>query len=453
MAGTARTPVKEHGFKSEVVALREEHNKVVTDLETLRAALSAGGVTLVNELRDDHATFKTAVDETKTLVDELHDDHAIGITWDTEVDSDLDNINDYLHALGEPNGVVGGDFTIAGQAAATLLGAGRVDYRIDGEVFSASIAGNITLEDSGDININTYGAWSVLIDKLGAVTTEDTGAQMAWGSAEDALLNLASRADSANKVCIGCFTVTDSGGAFNIGTTNTSGGTATGVAYMARGPKTRMTGLTAALGAATAVGSTPENYSTGTRDYAINGLNVAQDAAEADKTFDDADTIGQSQFGGHLIVTNLAQTATYALAADGAAGAVSAMTYADAAAVDTALDTLVDRLPFMFCPISKIVVTNNIAGGFTYGTDDINGTDGTAVFTDCTAGVVDRTVASGFNSWQRNPPAIPATITAPLVATLTAAKPTAGPATITAAAASATAVDAAGDMTAATVNA
>jgi hypothetical protein len=258
---------------------------------------------------------------------------------------------------------------------------------------------------------------------------------MAFANAEDALLNLASRADSANKVCIGYFTITDSGGAFNIGTTNTTGGTATEVAYMVRGPKTRYTGLTAALGAATAVGSTPENYSTGTRDYCINGLNVAQDAAEADKTFDDADTIGQSQFGGHLIVTNLAQTATYALAADGVAGGVSAMTYADAAAVDTAIDTLVDRLPFMFCPVSKIVVTNNIAGTFTYGTDDINGTDGTAVFTDCTAGVVDRTVASGFNSWQRNPPAIPASITAPLIETLAATTAiTSGPAGLAAAA-------------------
>lgn len=38
MAGTPRVEVKEHGYKSEVRALREEHNKVITDLETLRAA-------------------------------------------------------------------------------------------------------------------------------------------------------------------------------------------------------------------------------------------------------------------------------------------------------------------------------------------------------------------------------------------------------------------------------
>lgn len=36
MAGTPRTEVKEHGFKSEVRALREENNNQITDLEVLR---------------------------------------------------------------------------------------------------------------------------------------------------------------------------------------------------------------------------------------------------------------------------------------------------------------------------------------------------------------------------------------------------------------------------------
>ena len=426
----AQHQILHNAIDTEVDALRTVANELRTDHATSKTQADVVE-TLIEELHDDHATFKTALDATETLIEELHDDHAIGITWDTEVDGDLDDINDYIHALNEPDGVIGGDFTIAGQAAVTLLGAGRVRYRIGGIEYDASIAGNITLEDSGDIVQNKYGAWSVLIDKLGAVTTEDTGAQMAFTAAEDALLNLSSRADSANKVCIGYFTVMDSGaGGFDIGTTNTTGGTATEVAYMNRMPVKRGTGLTAALGAATAVGTTPVNYATGTRDYAINGLNVAQDAAEADKAFDDADTIGQAQFGGHLIVTNLAQSATYSLAADGKADAVSAMAYATAALVDTALDTLVDRLPSVFCPIAKIVVTNNIAGAFTYVTDDINGTDGAAVFTDMTAGVVDRTVASGFGSHQRNVPAIPATITAPLVGTITSPKPASGPDTL-----------------------
>ena len=42
---------------------------LVDDLEVLRVALSAGGVTLVNELRTDHATNKTMTDELHVDVD------------------------------------------------------------------------------------------------------------------------------------------------------------------------------------------------------------------------------------------------------------------------------------------------------------------------------------------------------------------------------------------------
>jgi hypothetical protein len=51
-------------------------NLIVDDLEVLRSALSAGGVVAVTELMADHATFKTAVDQTETLIEEMHDDHA-----------------------------------------------------------------------------------------------------------------------------------------------------------------------------------------------------------------------------------------------------------------------------------------------------------------------------------------------------------------------------------------
>lgn len=44
-------------------------------LKELRTTV-AGCVVAIAELIDDHATFKTAVDESKTLLDELHDDHA-----------------------------------------------------------------------------------------------------------------------------------------------------------------------------------------------------------------------------------------------------------------------------------------------------------------------------------------------------------------------------------------
>ena len=45
-------------------------------------------VSLCNELRTDHGTSKTGVDETKTLIDELHDDHA---TIKTSTDELIDD--------------------------------------------------------------------------------------------------------------------------------------------------------------------------------------------------------------------------------------------------------------------------------------------------------------------------------------------------------------------------
>jgi hypothetical protein len=64
MAGTARVARRENGTGSEVRALREELNKVITDLETLRASLA-----LTHTMLDadsvgsaDYASSNTAVD-------------------------------------------------------------------------------------------------------------------------------------------------------------------------------------------------------------------------------------------------------------------------------------------------------------------------------------------------------------------------------------------------------
>ena len=385
-----------------------------------------------NELRTDHATSVTSVDSLVTLATELRTDHATAITWSTEVDADEDVMNDILDFWNQ-DGVIGGSFTIAVAAAVTLAGTGHIEYKIGGVKYYTDFPTTITLQDRGDIVQNKYGAWRILIDRLGAVSTQDTGAQMAWANAEDALLNLSAAAQTANTALIGLFTVTDSGApGFNIGTTNTSGGTATGVVYTVRGPVKRVTGLYAANGAVTAPNVT--HYATGTRDYQINGLRVAQDAAEADKAFDDADTIGQAQYGGWLIVTNLAQNATYALAANGVAGAVSAMTYASAALAIAAVGLVEDRLPPLFAPVSRLIIANALLGTWTANTDDLAGTDGTATFTDCTVGTWNRAASTGLDSHKIVPPTVPATITAPLVATITAAAPSAGPATLSAAA-------------------
>jgi len=138
---------------------------------------------------------------------------------------------------------------------------------------------------------------------------------------------------------------------------------------------------------------------------------------------DDADTIATVKAGGWLLVVDLAGTGVYALAADGAAGSVSAMTYADTDAVDTALDTLCDQLPELLVPIAKIVVDNASGGTFTAGTTNWDATDITTTVTDMTLGTWDRTANTGFDSHKINPPSIPASIAATILATLTAAKP------------------------------
>lgn len=411
-----------------LAALQELHD----DHATNKAAVDAIE-TLIEELHDDHGTAKTTLDEIKTLVDEMHDDHGALITWMTEVDGDADAINNCLDFLQEPNGVIGGDFDIAIGAATTLTGSGHIRYRINGEVFYTTLDTTITLADSGDIVDTKWGAWRILIDRSGVVTTQDTGGLMAWDSEEDAMLNLAAVAPTANTATIGYFTI-DSNGGFNIGTDNVNGETAAYI-YVVRGPKNQITGLHTALGASLADDVGAATWSIGTMDSKANGVYLAQLAAIANQAMDDADTIADGNAGGWLIVQVDAlndASGAYALAADGNAGAVSAMTYADAAAVNTALDTLVDQLPEMLVPVGKIVVVNASGGAFTAGTTNFDAAGITTTVTDATVGAWDRTANTGFDSHKINPPAIPASITAALLATLTATKPTAGPATLTA---------------------
>ena len=413
MAGTTVQTYLQHFTESGPDHVRRSLNLIIDDLEVLRAALDAGGVTLVNELRANNDLTRT---------------------WQTEVDADLDEINDMLDFLVEEDGVLGGDYTFSDGAATALTMSGSVVYRIGGETFYAELPATQALEDEGDVAQNKYRAWRVEIDRLGAVTCLSFG-DMEKTTAEEALLSLCALALTANTATLGYVVFNDTTGAFNIGTTNVSD-SENFVAYYERQPRNRASALTAALGASIAVGSTATNYSTGTRDYMASGLRVAQDAAEADKVFDDNDTIGTGQFGGHLIVTNLANSATYALGSDGLAESASAMTHATDAAVVTQLALLAARLPSMFCLVGTIRVENISGGTFTYNTENIDdASDANATYTDVAFATHDRTATDAIQLGRTNPPVVPATITAPVV-----------PAAV-AGAASTTAVDAAGDMT------
>ncbi|TKJ32193.1 MAG: hypothetical protein CEE38_23615 [Planctomycetes bacterium B3_Pla] len=263
---------------------------------------------------------------------------------------------------------------------------GRIYYVINGVRYSAKGVEAVLANGTDNITTGGFGAWRIMIDATGTLTTVAAvaaGGDMNFTVAEDALMNLASQAPTASAVDVGYLVIEAAGGGFTIGTDLpvTSDAAVTSATYYSVGAVVDDNGLTAPMSLSLGVGTTPEQYSHGTVNARTNGQTVAQIAAGATVAFDDADTIGTAvQFGGHLIITDLAGTGLYALAANGVAGAVSAMTFATAALANTDLDTVETRLPMLFTVIGRIVVASAKAP-FAYITDDINGTDGTATFT------------------------------------------------------------------------
>lgn len=443
------------GMHSDIAEIATLANEVRTDHATFKAATD-GVETLIEELHDDHTTFKTAAGAVDTLIEELHDDHATQKTshdvvvtlitelrddhatlrtWGLEQDSARAMFSNILSYLGSPNCVTGGSYTFAAGAAVTITGAGNVFYRIGGEPFYCDLDTTITLTDDGDIIDGAFGAWRILIDAAGVVTTQSASiaaAAQAHVTAEDALLTLASIPQTANTACLGYFVGGDVGAAFNIGTVNLTDLT-NKTFYYERGARKQMTGLAAALGAATVATPAATTLAVGTIDPKINGIRIAQIAANGvDVANDDASTIGIGQFGGFLLVTDLAGTGTYCLAATGIAGAVSAMTYATAAAAIAAVGLVEDNLPVNFCPICRIIVQNGTAGVITVGVFNWNAALVTTTVTDCGVAGWNYTSLTGFNSHQVYPLVTPVAVTAAIYAAITAGVPAAGPDTLTA---------------------
>lgn len=420
-------------FKTAVDQTETAIEELMDDHATFKTAVDETK-TAVDELIDDHATFKTAADQTKTAVDELIDDHAVIKTWMDESDDDQDKITDFMSMFYQ-NAVTGGDWTMTAGAAATLTGAGWVEYQIAGAPYYYTLDTTIDLEDAGDILATKWGAWRILIARDGTVTTQDTdaGAAMAYDNEEDALLNIAAVAPTASTVCLGYITVQAPGGApFNIGTDNLNAAGVTANVYYERGAKKRLSGLNSARAAATVINAGAATYNAAAIDVNRNGAKLAQIAANPAETFDDADTVADTKFGAWLQCTGLTGLATYTLAADGRAGAVSAMAYDSQALAEAAIDTLVDQLPSQFVPVSRIVVQNASGGAFTAGVTNLDAAGITTTITDDDRGGWSKSVPSGFGSNNIFFPTIPAAITASLLATLAASKPAAAPATITA---------------------
>lgn len=436
MAGTTKStrPTSRPGSaEHEAIA---QVNNLTRDVETLRTALEAGGVVATAELMTNYATNRTYQAEIKTT-------YNTAVTAITELNDDDNTVCNQVDSIVTPNGVVGGSYAFTAGAAVTIAATGTVKYQIAGVQYAAEMPATITLEDLGDITQNLFGAWRVEITALGAVTAKSAPTVGGYTTEQIALLALGGLARTASSAVLGYLTVVKTGSAFNIGTDNLTVATATATFYYERGPHRRMSGLNAALGAASTLTASSTTYGHGTIDVNRNGLKLAQIAAGATQALTDADTIATLKFGAVLVCTNLAGTGKVSINAAGTPG-VTAMSYADAATALAAVNLVVDRLPALFVPIILIRVNNQSVSTFTFKTTNWDATSITSTITDAAIAGWDRTVQTGFNSHQITRAAIPAILTAPNPAAIagTTAAALASPAP------SSTAVDTAGDMTA-----
>ena len=384
--------------------------------------------TLTDELKTDRTAMKTAADAVETLIEELHDDGGTRKTWEDEVDSDLDVINNYLASIGEQDGVIGGDYAIAEAADPDMQGTGSIVYRIGGEVyFSDTLQALIAPDDPGATEVTTtnWGAWRVVIDRLGVVTTE--GPNTAGQTTEEkALLHLGAVAQAANTVEIACFTVHATGG-YTPGADNISAETTSNVYYL-RQPKNSASALFAAQGTALVAGDGLATVAVGVTSPKANGMRKATIAADATLALTDADTVTTTEAGGWILLTDLAGTGYVTLSSDGVPG-VTALTDTDAAGALTALNLLASRLPSVFVPVAHVIVVTSNAATFTAKSTFWNATDVATTVVDESFGAFDRTAAAAaFLSRESNPPAVPATVSAATTAGPAASKPASWPA-------------------------
>lgn len=372
-------------------------------------------------------SIRTELGVLRTLANELRTDHGIATTWLTEVDSDLDSINDYIHYVNARDGIVGGNFTM-GEGSDTntkVRMSGTVYYQIDGVVYSATdVEGTLA---TGEITADYWGAWRIMIGKTGAITTQratanGTSGTMAYADAQDSLLNLGQIARTANTVDLGYLVIDAVTAGFTPGTdlpVTSDANVTIATYYNCRVPRLD-NGLTAAPSVGLSEGTSDDEYAFGTINARTNGLNIAQIAADVTIAFSDADVITTSgKYGAELFVTDLAGTGVMSLASTGISGGAQTVDLASAAAANTALDAVQLAIPQLFTVIGRVTVLANKAS-FTFNTDDLAGTDGTATWTDEVAAAFDRTDTSGTGVGIA-PPTIPGTVTAPTVSTISAA--------------------------------
>lgn len=227
-----------------------------------------------------------------------------------------------------------------------------------------------------DITATKFGAWRIQISKTGALTTTaaDGGVgDMAYESAELALLTLATQAKVANTVIVGYLVIEAAGGGFTIGTDlpKTSDVNVTAATYY------NVVGDSGLIAAATGeVSATPEELKIGAATVKVNGIQLAEVAADLTLPFPLADTITAQKWGAWLILSDLAGTAHYVQSVDGDTTA-SLMAYDSYTLTKVAADALIAAMPNRFVVLGVLYVHNGVKAPWEATTDDI--TDGSDV--------------------------------------------------------------------------
>jgi hypothetical protein len=175
-----------------------------------------GAVALMNELRTDHATFKTAADGVETLIEELAADHA---TFKTVVD-DLKvlvnliqaQVSNRLQATGTllQSGGTPADFKTTAIARATVAGVSFTKAATDPIAFSAA---HVIGSGAG----TRYGVILVQINAAGTVSTKVPLATQEYTTAALAL-DVLPNPDAGN-VALGYITISTTSTNFTCNTT------------------------------------------------------------------------------------------------------------------------------------------------------------------------------------------------------------------------------------------
>lgn len=201
-----------------LVELRTDHGSYKTTVDEL--------VTLTTELRTDHGSFKTAVDTSKTLTDELRDDHA---TNKTAVDSLKVAVDELVadHATFRTallaykqymqQSLVSGDPGVGiGSTATKVRTNAEVQYTIKGVVYTKASTDDLWTLTGGNLATASARGYFLYLDAAGAASVEAstdaaTIGAVVWPGAD------------ADKALIGAVTVENASGAdFVPGTTGLS---------------------------------------------------------------------------------------------------------------------------------------------------------------------------------------------------------------------------------------